>query len=339
MMFAYQEVTDLTLNLTALALTVGESAQLTATVAPEDATDKTVTWTSSDPDVATVDENGVVTAHAAGTAMITAAAGGVTASCTVTVSTPYIPPADPSYRITIGDTANGTVTAPASAKAGSTVTLTAAPNTGYELASLTVTDWQGSPVAVWANPNGTYSFTMPGSQVTVSASFVPVSLPFTDVARGAWYYDAVHYVWASGLMNGVGGSLFDPGGTTTRGMLMTILARLDGVDTAGSAPWYQAGMEWAVASGVSDGTNPEGAITREQAAAMLYRCAGSPAVAEDHLNSFADGDSVSGWARDAVNWAVSAGILEGSGGSLNPQGTATRAQLAAMLMRFCENVL
>ena len=135
-------------------------------------------------------------------------------------------------------------------------------------------------------------------------------------------------------MEGTSAVTFDPSGTVTRGTLMTILARMDGVDTSAGSSWYQAGMEWAVAEGVSDGTAPEGLITREQVAAMLYRYAGSPAVAGEWLNGFADRENVSDWAVSAMNWAVSTGIITGGDKGLNPQGTATRAELAAMLTRF-----
>ena len=337
-------VESVTLNQTELSLTPGETSALTATVAPDNATDWTVTWASSDVNVATVDETGTVTAVAPGTAIITVTANdgnGKSASCEVTVAYPYVPPIiNPSYGVTVAPTANGTVTvSPAAAQQGQTVTVTAVPSEGYELSALTVTDRFGNTVMTQANPNGTYSFVMPGSQVTVSAVFVEKAPdiwvnPFGDVAANDWFYSYVEYACRNGLMNGTSAVTFDPSGTVTRGTLMTILARMDGVDTSAGSSWYQVGMEWAVAEGVSDGTAPEGLITREQVAAMLYRYAGSPAVAGEWLNGFADRENVSDWAVSAMNWAVSSGIITGGDKGLNPQGTATRAELAAMLTRF-----
>ena len=157
---------------------------------------------------------------------------------------------------------------------------------------------------------------------------------FTDVADNFWGKEAIDYVVAEGLMNGTSETTFAPNVTTTRAMLMTILARMDGVDTTGSDPWYQKGMEWAVAEGVSDGTNPEGTITREQLAVMLYRYSGNPAVSADAL-TFADADAVSDWAVDGVKWAVANGIISGKGNNtLDPQGNATRAEVAQMLYNF-----
>lgn len=118
-------------------------------------------------------------------------------------------------------------------------------------------------------------------------------------------------------------------------MLMTVLARYAGQDTSSSTPWYQAGMDWAKANGVSDGTKPTGNITREQLVTMLYRYAGSPA-ADGKLDSFSDAASVSSYAVNAMQWAVANGIVNGSNDKLNPQNNATRAEVAAILMRFCE---
>ena len=168
---------------------------------------------------------------------------------------------------------------------------------------------------------------------------VPLTeLPFTfiDIADGDWFYDAVKYVFAAGLMQGVGDDEFAPGSTTTRAMLMTILARMDGVDTDGGSSWYEKAMEWAVENGVSDGSNPEGAITREQLATMLWRYLGQPEASGDAVSAFPDASSVSDWAKDAMIWAVENGIINGSDGMLNPQTGATRAEMATMLMRFCE---
>ena len=157
---------------------------------------------------------------------------------------------------------------------------------------------------------------------------------FTDVKPTDWYSEAVAYTVEAGLMNGTGSGKFSPQATTTRGMLMTVLARMDGVDTTGGADWYTKGMEWAKREGVSDGTNPELPITREQLAAMLYRYAGSPAVGSYTLN-FRDADKVSDWALDAMRWAVKNGVVSGKGNqTLDPTGCATRAEVAQMLYNF-----
>ena len=157
---------------------------------------------------------------------------------------------------------------------------------------------------------------------------------FTDVSNH-WAKDAIEYVTDKGLMNGTDNNQFSPNASTTRGMLMTVLARYAGEDTTGGATWYEKGMEWAKAKGVSDGTSPNANITREQLVTMMYRYAGSP-KADGKLDSFSDVASVSTYAADAMQWAVANGIVNGSNGKLNPQNNATRAQVAAILMRFCE---
>ena len=164
-------------------------------------------------------------------------------------------------------------------------------------------------------------------------------LPFADVASGSWYYDGVKYAYENGLMNGTGANTFAPGADTTRGMIVTILARLDGVNTAGD-PWYAAGRTWAMDAGVSDGTNMEGKITREQLAAMLYRYAkmkGYDVSASADISGYTDASSVSSWAKEAMQWAVGAGLINGrTAATLAPQGNATRAEVASILMRFMQ---
>ena len=162
-------------------------------------------------------------------------------------------------------------------------------------------------------------------------------LPFRDVTSGSWYYDGVQYAYENGLMNGTGANVFSPNADTTRGMIVTILARLEGGKTGGS-PWYAAGRSWAMTNGISDGTDMEGAITREQLAAILFRYAqlkGMDAVTlEENLGHFTDRDRISDYAVPALNWAVGQGLLQGADGRLDPQGTASRAQAATILMRF-----
>ena len=158
-------------------------------------------------------------------------------------------------------------------------------------------------------------------------------LPFTDVAAGAWYHDAVAFVYEKKLMTGVSDTLFAPDEPLTRAMVWTIMARAAGADTEGGENWYAKAQAWAIAAGVSDGTGANEAITREQLVTMLYRFAKSPA-AEGTLAGFPDSGSVSAWAGDAMVWAVSAGIIGGSGGQLAPGKGASRAELATILTRF-----
>ena len=162
---------------------------------------------------------------------------------------------------------------------------------------------------------------------------------YQDVTTSNWYYEAVAYVTENGIMQGVGGGNFDPQGTTTRGAFMTMLARYAGVDTSGSSPWYQAGMEWAMDEGVSDGSNPHGSVTRVQAVAMMWRYLGSHEFDAD-LSRFSDVEEIPGWngAREAIEWAVDAGVMQGSNGQLNPNGIATRAEIAQLMMKFCESI-
>ena len=161
---------------------------------------------------------------------------------------------------------------------------------------------------------------------------------FTDVPAGSWYEEAVNYVHEKGLMNGTSSNAFSPNANTTRGMIVTILARVEGVNTNGT-PWYAAGQKWAMDNGISDGTNMPGVITREQLATILYRYAkqkGYDVSKSAALTGFSDADKVRGYAAEAMQWAVAEGLLQGSNGKLNPQGSATRAQVATILMRFMQ---
>ena len=168
--------------------------------------------------------------------------------------------------------------------------------------------------------------------ITIDNSKLNAVIP---VENREWYADAVQYVADKGLMSGTGSGSFSPNAPTTRAMLMTVLARYAGEDTTGGATWYEKGMNWAKAKGVSDGTNPNANITREQLVTMMYRYAGSP-KADGKLDSFSDAASVNSYAANAMQWAVANGIVNGLNGKLNPQNNATRAQVAAILMRFCE---
>ena len=267
------------------------------------------------------------------------------------------------YAITVpSDIKNGDVTvSPSRATAGTVVTITVKPDAGYELDSLTVTDKNGGTVALKDIGSNKYTFTMPSGAVKIAAEFVeetPVStLPFDDVAATAWYYDAVEYVYDNGLMNGTASDTFAPNATLTRGMLATVLWRMEGspvvnyalpFEDVSGGQWYTEAIRWAASVGVVNGTSattyaPNANITREQLATMLYRYAayksGSVSTSAS-LSGFTDAGSVSDYAADAMEWAVAEEIIGGmTSTTLVPQGSATRAQTATMLMRYCENVL
>ena len=267
---------------------------------------------------------------------------------------------NPSYAITVEQPDHGTVTAdPAAAKAGAKVTLTATPDEGYAVGTITVTDRFGDAVKVTENADGTYTFTMPNGQVTVKATFVETeepapAMPFTDVKEGDWFYEEVLYAYENGLMNGVGDNRFAPNSATTRGMLVTILYRLEGepavtgeagFDDVGDT-WYTDAVIWAAANDIVNGIGdnqfgPENTLTREQLVTMLYRYAqnkGYDVTASADLSGYPDAGQIQSWAQDAMTWAVAEGIVEGMDGNLNPAGHATRAQIATILMRFCEGV-
>lgn len=158
---------------------------------------------------------------------------------------------------------------------------------------------------------------------------------FDDVTASHWAADAIDFTSSRELLTGTADKTFSPGDSTTRAMLFTTLARLNGVDTTGGTLWYSKGMDWAVSSGISDGTNPDALITREQLATMLYRYAGQPEAKAIAEGTFQDGNTISDWAVEAMNWAVEAGILKGKDGNLlDPAANATRAEVATMLQRF-----
>ena len=392
-------VESVSLNVTTLTLTENRTAQLTATVRPDNAINKNVTWTSSDETVATVDSTGTITAVSEGTANITVTTedGNFTATCEVTVNpveytvtvltdgsgrasaspstaaagepvtltaTPangwrferwevvsggvtiennsFTMPAEnvtvravfsrvinipDTYGITVSATDGGSArTSLSNASAGTAITVTATPDEGYELVYITV---DGERIT------GT-TFTMPAHDVTVSVYFREIaSLPFTDVASGAWYYDAVSYVYLNGLMDGISDTLFNPDAPMTRAMVWAILARIDGQTVTGDS-WVETARTWAMSNGVSDGENANSPVTREQLATMLWRFAGESASTYS-LAAYTDAASVSDWAATAMRWSIDTGVITGvTSTTLAPQSTASRAHCAAMLMRFCE---
>ena len=272
-----------------------------------------------------------------------------------------------------GSAENGTVTvSPQSATQGKTITITVTPDEGYETSAVTVTDAKGNAVPVTKNADGTYSFTMPATEVTVDAVFAKVeeqppvddgSCPkdatcpiskFTDAKPDAWYHDGVHWALVEDVMKGTSDTTFEPNGSATRAMVVTMLWRLEGEPAASgtssftdvsSGAWYEQAVNWASENGVVKGTSettfsPSASVTREQLAAILYRYAQSKGEgftgAWAFPLNFPDAASVSEYANEAMCWMTMKGIITGMGdGTLAPQDNATRAQIATMFMRFC----
>ena len=270
---------------------------------------------------------------------------------------PYIPP---TYAVTVPETPGGTVTvSPSRASSGRTVTITAAPDTGFALESLTVLDSRGNEIALTDKGGGKYTFTMPASRVTVEASFTPAPLPFEDVAPGAWYEEAVRYAYFHNIMEGMRETEFAPATALTRAMAVQILYNLEGqpdlfdenlgypYEDVDAQAWYGDAVYWAritgVATGYGDGTfQPGNSITRQEFAQMLYNYAkykGYDLSAEGGLSTFPDANSIADWAEAAMRWANGNELINGhDDGTLEPGGTATRAQAASILMQFDQNL-
>lgn len=268
------------------------------------------------------------------------------------------------HKITVSETENGTVSArPETANKGTKVTVTAKANGGYEVDAVTVKDAEGKDVAVEGG-NGTYTFDMPDSDVTVTAAFKKVKetkpdeetkpeikQTFDDVAPGAWYFNAVENVAKKGLMVGTGDRIFSPDMNVSRAMIATIVYNMEGRPVATKSAgftdvpdgqWYTDAVNWAAENGIVVGFGngkfgPTQDITREQFAMILYKYAQKKGIAQDiqgGIDSFKDAASVSDWAKEAVAWAVNSKVMAGSDDMLNPQGTATRAQAAQLITAF-----
>ena len=270
-----------------------------------------------------------------------------------------------TYAVTVEKPEHGKVTLDrANAGSGSAVTLTVTPDSGYALEELTVTGSRGNAVELTDQGGGKYVFTMPGSAVTVKAVFAPVpdgtqkpcgggadcpSRGFADLGGAeTWYHEAVDYVLRNNLMGGSSSGTFGPNDTLTRAQFAQILFNKEGRPAVGyqlqysdvtEDEWYAGAVRWAGSRGIVGGYGngmfgPNDNITREQLAVMLWRYAGSPAAAGEELR-FNDADRAGGYALDALRWAVENGVMRGkSGGVLDPQGLATRAQAAQMLKNF-----
>lgn len=268
-----------------------------------------------------------------------------------------------TYKVTTSAVNNGGVNAsPSSAEKGATITITLSPDKGYKLDKLTVTDGSGKTVSTVKKSDTVYTFTMPASAVTVGVSYVkatetPSETKFNDVSANDWFASAVDYVTGKGMMNGTADNTFSPKANTTRGMIVTVLYRLENQPSTSAASftdvasgaYYANAVAWANANGIVSGYGsgkfgPNDKVTREQLAAILYRYAQykkyDVSVGEDtNILSYNDAQSISSYAIPAIQWACGAGVVTGKSGSkLDPKGNATRAEVAAMLMRFCENV-
>lgn len=268
-----------------------------------------------------------------------------------------------TYKVTTSAVNNGGVNAsPSSAEKGATITITLSPDKGYKLDKLTVTDGSGKTVSTVKKSDTVYTFTMPASAVKVGVSYVkatetPSETKFNDVSANDWFASAVDYVTGKGMMNGTADNTFSPKANTTRGMVVTVLYRLENQPSTSAASftdvasgaYYANAVAWANANGIVSGYGsgkfgPNDKVTREQLAAILYRYAQykkyDVSVGEDtNILSYNDAQSISSYAIPAIQWACGAGVVTGKSGSkLDPKGNATRAEVAAMLMRFCENV-
>ena len=268
-----------------------------------------------------------------------------------------------TYKVTTSAVNNGGVNAsPSNAEKGAVITITLSPDKGYKLDKLTVTDGSGKTVSTVKKSDTVYTFTMPASAVKVGVSYVkatetPSETKFNDVSANDWFASAVDYVTGKGMMNGTADNTFSPKANTTRGMVVTVLYRLENQPSTSAASftdvasgaYYANAVAWANANGIVSGYGsgkfgPNDQVTREQLAAILYRYAQykkyDVSVGEDtNILSYDDAQSISSYAIPAIQWACGAGVVTGKSGSkLDPKGNATRAEVAAMLMRFCENV-
>lgn len=222
-----------------------------------------------------------------------------------------------------------------SADKGDTVYIYVDPDTGYVLDDIDVyygLNYRYS-VKVSYVRNNTYRFEMPNADVYITATFKANGMPFVDVHRTQWFYDSIYYVWSNDMMEGDSATTFNPDGTMTRAMFWAVLGRMDGQTITGTN-WVEQARNWAMREGVSDGTNPNDYVTREQMVTMLWRYAGEK-NGSANLNRYTDSGSVSGYAVEAMRWAIGNGVIQGvTSTTLAPKANATRAECATIFMRF-----
>lgn len=361
----YYEITDgvaatVALNYSEYTLNAGETVSLNATL-PEGYT--VTSWSSTDESVAAV-QNGLVTGVAQGTAFAIVTAtdqNGNSAASACLISVPQTPiapdpepdpepsvpstPSEPQPEETplapeINESDNGSVSVSnETPSVGDSVVVTPQPDPGYVVGQVIITDADGNSVSMSRDfVNGTWMFEQPEEGVEITVVYKPSEPSYTDVREDEWYSEAVDYTYTNSLMEGVSTTEFDPNSEMTRSMIWAVLARVDCEVITGSQ-WAVNAGSWAVGNAVSDGSNPNDSVTREQLVVMLWRYAGEPTSTGD-IGNFGDSASVSDWAEVAMAWAIENGIITGvEENTLEPQGTATRAQCAAILMRYVENIL
>ena len=354
-------VLGVTLDNQTMSLTAGSTGTLTATIEPADAENKSLTWTSDNEAVATVDKNGKVTAVAEGTARITVKTvdGEKTAVCVVTVTAKSSGGSStgsssaPTYPVTTPDkTENGAVTvSPKNATGGSTVTVTVTPDSGYTLETLTVTDKNGKELKLTDKGDGKYTFTMPSGKVDIKATFMEDNSLlnfFYDVPNDAYYFDAVKWAVKNGITAGVGDNLFAPNRPCTRAEIVTFLWRAAGSPVVNYAmnmsdipegAYYAEAVRWALSEGIAVGTSadtfsPEDTCTRAEAVTFLCRAKGSEIA---YNNEFTDvgGDD---YYANAVAWAEKNNVTVGVGNDkFAPDDDCSRGQIVTFLYRTYQN--
>ena len=275
-----------------------------------------------------------------------------------------VPPTPPTYRPEISESEGGTVSVtPKRPEKGDEVTITPQPDDGYEVDKVIVTDKKGNELDVTEEDDGTFTFTQPIGRVTITVTYKKTETPeptpsvsdiFVDVAPDAWYVDAVQFAYDEGIMTGTSDTTFSPELTTTRGMIVAILHRLEDSPAAsddrftdvGDGDWYAEAVNWAASEGIVNGTSattfaPNAPITREQLAAILYNYAeykGMDTSARTDLSIYSDAASISDWAQDVLSWANAEGLVNGvTDTTIAPQEQATRGQVAAIFERFLSN--
>lgn len=267
-----------------------------------------------------------------------------------------------NYQIRMSSMQNGQVKSDRTeAAARALVTLTVIPEDRYGLEELTVTSSKGGKLVLTDLGDNRYTFRMPSANVEVAATFkrdgaAVAPMSFSDVDEDNWFHSAVSFVYERGMMSGTTETTFSPDQATTRGMLVTILHRLEGIPAAEASNfsdvsremYYAKAVDWASQNGIVTGYGgseagtfgPENNVTREQMAAILYRYSqkkGVDMTARGDLSGFTDQDAISAYAKEPMAWAVGMGLISGMGdGTVAPTGNATRAQVATILMRYLE---